>query len=74
MSKKTKEICTVVSQECIGTDIYSLWIQTEEIASEAVPGQFVSVYSKDQSKLLPRPISICVRSIENRAGYDLFTE
>ena len=59
MSKKTKEICTVVSQECIGTDIYSLWIQTEEIASEAVPGQFVSLYCKDQSKLLPRPISLC---------------
>lgn len=56
---KTKEWCTVISQECIGTDIYSMWIQTKQIGKEAKPGQFVSVYSKDKSKLLPRPISLC---------------
>lgn len=59
MSKKTKEICAIVSQECIGKDIYSMWLQTEQIAKEAVPGQFVSLYSRDGSKLLPRPISLC---------------
>lgn len=63
---KTKERCTVVSQECIGTDIYSMWIQTEQIAKEAKPGQFVSVYSNDGGKLLPRPISLC--EIDNEAG------
>lgn len=59
MGKKTKEICAIVSQECIGKDIYSMWLQTETIAKEAVPGQFVSLYSRDGSKLLPRPISLC---------------
>ena len=59
MSKKTKEICAIVSQECIGKDIYSMWLQTEQIAKEAVPGQFVSLYSRDGSKLLPRPIGLC---------------
>ena len=38
MSEKKKEICTVVSQESIGTDIYSMWLQTEKIAAEARAG------------------------------------
>ena len=29
MSEKTREICTVVSQESIGAGIYSMWIQTD---------------------------------------------
>ena len=59
MSRKWKETCAIVSQECIGKDIYSMWLQTGQIAGEAVPGQFVSLYSRDGSKLLPRPISLC---------------
>lgn len=59
MSAKTKETCTIVSQECIGTDIYSMWLQTQTIAANAKPGQFVSLYTRNESKLLPRPISIC---------------
>lgn len=58
MSKK-KETCKVISQEMIGADICSLWIETEQIAVEAAAGQFVSVYCRDGSRLLPRPISIC---------------
>jgi hypothetical protein len=30
MSEKTREICTVVSQESIGAGIYSMWIQTDQ--------------------------------------------
>lgn len=56
---KAKEKCTIVSQECIAPDIYSMWLQTETIAENAVPGQFVSLYSRNGSKLLPRPISLC---------------
>ncbi|MDO4275316.1 MAG: dihydroorotate dehydrogenase electron transfer subunit [Eubacteriales bacterium] len=59
MSKKVKENAPIVSQECIGTDIYSMWLHTENIAREARPGQFVSLYSRSGDKLLPRPISIC---------------
>ncbi|MDC7291161.1 dihydroorotate dehydrogenase electron transfer subunit [Blautia schinkii] len=59
MSKKVKESCSIVSQECIATDIYSMWLKTENIAQEAAPGQFVSLYTRDGSKLLPRPISLC---------------
>nr|WP_295285676.1 dihydroorotate dehydrogenase electron transfer subunit [uncultured Blautia sp.] len=59
MSTKTKEMLKVVSQEVIGKDVYSLWLQTDKIAENARPGQFVSLYTGDGSKLLPRPISIC---------------
>ena len=59
MSDKTMESCKIVSQERIGTDIYCMWLQTSQIAKNASPGQFVSVYCRDGSRLLPRPISIC---------------
>ncbi len=55
---REKETGLVVSQECIGTDIYSLWIETKA-AETAAAGQFISVYCADKTKLLPRPISIC---------------
>lgn len=38
--------------------IFELRIKTN-IAKEAKPGQFVMVYPKDKSTILPRPISIC---------------
>lgn len=56
---KYKELATVVEQREIASGIYSLWIQTEQIAKEAKPGQFLSLYSRDESRMLPRPISIC---------------
>ncbi len=59
MSEKAKEKVKIVSQECIGKDIYSMWLQTDRIAKSARPGQFLSLYTRDGSKLLPRPISIC---------------
>ncbi len=59
MSCKRKEKAIVISQECIARDIYSMWIQTEEIGGFAIPGQFISIYTEDKSKLLPRPISLC---------------
>ena len=62
---KKKEICTVIRQEEIGDGIFSMWIQTENIGKEAKPGQFVSLYSGDGSKLLPRPISLCEIDREN---------
>ena len=59
MGEKAKESCRVVSQESIGKGIYSMWLQTKTIAENAKPGQFVSLYTRNGSKLLPRPISIC---------------
>ncbi len=55
---REKELAEVICQECIGTDVYSMWIKTEA-AKTAAAGQFISVYCADKTKLLPRPISIC---------------
>lgn len=55
---KRKETAKVLSHEMLVKDIYSMWIETD-IAKEAVPGQFISVYTKSEARLLPRPISIC---------------
>ena len=58
MTNRKKEIALVVSQEQLADNIFSMWIQTEAAAS-AKPGQFISMYTNDGTKLLPRPISIC---------------
>ena len=63
---KIKMEAKIVRQDEIATDIYSMVIQAPEIASQAVPGQFIDVYSADGSKLLPRPISLC--EIDRAAG------
>ena len=58
MADRRKESAVVVSQEQLADNIFSMWIQTEAAAS-AKPGQFISMYTNDGTKLLPRPISIC---------------
>lgn len=55
---KCKECAAVISQESLADGIFSMWIGTEA-AREAKPGQFLSLYTADGTKLLPRPISIC---------------
>lgn len=55
---KCKEQALVISQEQLADGIFSMWVRTEA-ANEARPGQFISMYTKDGTKLLPRPISIC---------------
>lgn len=63
---KLKMTAKVVSQETLATDVYSLVLEAPEIASQAIAGQFVSVYTHDGSKMLPRPISLCW--IDREAG------
>lgn len=63
---KVKLTAQVVSQEALTDDVYSMWIQAEEIAGAARPGQFISVYTKDSGRLLPRPISLC--EVDREAG------
>ena len=63
---KLKMTAKVASQETLATDVYSLVLEAPEIASQAIAGQFVSVYTHDGSKMLPRPISLC--GIDREAG------
>lgn len=65
MAEKYQENARVLEQREIAAGIYRLVVQTKEIAAHAKAGQFVSVYSNDPSKLLPRPISLCEIDPEN---------
>lgn len=56
---KVKMISRIISQDLLAPDIYSLWLSADEIAAQAKPGQFISVYCNDSGRILPRPISIC---------------
>ena len=49
----------VMTQTKLTEDICSLTLKATEIAKAAVPGQFVVLYCKEGSRMLPRPISIC---------------
>ncbi len=48
----------MLSQRQTAPEIYDMWIETD-LAREAGPGQFICIYPKSESTLLPRPISIC---------------
>jgi 2-polyprenylphenol hydroxylase and related flavodoxin oxidoreductases len=66
MSKKYDEMGEVLSQEMIAKDIYSMWIRTTAIANVTKAGQFISVYTNDTGKCLPRPISVCEVDMKNK--------
>lgn len=63
---KAKRTAKILSQEQPAPGIYDMWMETE-LAAEAKPGQFLCVYTKDRSALLPRPISICEVREDRRA-------
>ncbi len=55
---KEKIVAKVISQTEIAPNIFDMWIEGS-VAKDAHPGQFVGVYPKNKSTILPRPISIC---------------
>ncbi len=59
MQEKGCKIVRVISQKALTSDVYSLWLDVGEMVKNVKAGQFVSLYSKDGSRMLPRPISIC---------------
>jgi len=63
---KEKVTAAIISQQEIAANIYDMWIETE-LAKEAHPGQFIGVFPKNKSTILPRPISICEVNQEKTA-------
>ena len=49
----------ILRNQSLGDRIFDMVLKAPEIASQACAGQFVSVYTDDPSKILPRPISLC---------------
>lgn len=56
---KTKKSALVLSVDTLGEGITQIWLSCKEVASEAVAGQFINIYCNDNTRILPRPISIC---------------
>lgn len=63
---KEKVTALVISQQEIAENIFDMWIETK-LAAEAHPGQFIGVFPKNKSTILPRPISICEVNEEKTA-------
>lgn len=60
----------ITKKSRLSSDIYEIYFKSESIAKAAKPGQFINVYINDDSKLLPRPISICeVKNDEIRLDF-----
>lgn len=66
MAQKKKVTAKVLSQVCLAPDIYDMWLETE-LAKDAKAGQFICIYTKERSTILPRPISICEVNAERTA-------
>ncbi len=62
----------ILSQKKLSADIFDMTLNVGDMAREAVPGQFVSVYVNDGSKLC-RDRSVSVVLKENRAQSGLYT-
>ena len=59
MEEKFTGSVEILEQKELIAGIYSIWLKCPEVAKQARAGQFLAVYSKDKSRMLPRPISIC---------------
>lgn len=55
---KKKELSALTEREQLTGDIFSVRLRVS-FSGEVCPGQFVSLFSADGRKLLPRPISVC---------------
>jgi len=65
--KIIRQRMTVISNECLAPGIFSLWLKNRAMALLSRPGCFINFYSNDNSRLLPRPISICETDVENES-------
>jgi dihydroorotate dehydrogenase electron transfer subunit len=59
MSVADKIRVRVKQHDRLEEGVYDLRLEAEDIATDARPGQFLSLYCNDGGRLLPRPISIC---------------
>lgn len=64
---KSKRWAEVISTEQLASDVFSVWVKDDEIACNGQAGQFVSLYCANETRLLPRPISICEINKEDKA-------
>ena len=61
-----REIAVIVSQKRIAEGIFDMTLHCPGAARLAGPGQFLNLYCNNETRLLPRPISIC--AIDKKEG------
>lgn len=54
----TYGIATICDNVEIASGIWQMELYAPQIAAEAIPGQFINLYSDDNTLLLPRPMSL----------------
>lgn len=54
----TYGIATICNNVEIASGIWQMELYAPQIAAEAIPGQFINLYSDDNTLLLPRPMSL----------------
>ena len=59
MSVAIKKSIRILQNSRLEEGVYDMWLEAEDMAMDAKPGQFISLYCNDGKRLLPRPISIC---------------
>ncbi|WFA08166.1 dihydroorotate dehydrogenase electron transfer subunit [Tissierella sp. Yu-01] len=59
INKREKIQSFILENSEINPNIFRMIVSSNRMESEAIPGQFVNLYCKEGSRLLPRPISIC---------------
>ena len=55
---KRKESAIIEGQTQLASDIFSMWLRVS-FAGEVKAGQFLSLFTGEASKPLPRPVSVC---------------
>lgn len=65
-SKKEKLSLKIIENVEIAKDIFRMTMEGGEISTIARPGQFLNIYCKQDSRILPRPISINSIDKENK--------
>lgn len=63
---KSKISAKVLENKKLSDSVFSMWVEVGNIVESAFAGEFVSLYTRDNSRLLPRPISICEIDKKNK--------
>lgn len=58
--------CKILSNNEISKDVFEMLIENKDISKQAKAGQFINLYPKNNSLILPRPISICEVDKKNK--------
>lgn len=57
--KREVYLVPIIDNKKIGNQLFEMTVEQRNIAESTRPGQFINLYCREESAILPRPISIC---------------